>query len=537
MPHRPHRVARRPALVASLFLASSSLAASARAEELPRLWRTHAAPPAAALEWIAAEQHSHPAFGAAHAVELDLAVLEPLVASPERPLGVVVEFGSEQLELELERSELQPLYRVFRGHRAGSEDRCAFVVSTDGVASGWLEHGARRFALAQHGASATHVVREVREAGLRPCGCGAEHEVAGELEVAGAAPESVPAVTIDVIAFFTPAARRTQGSAAALASAIAGDIERANEANRRADVDLRFRLVHARETNYVEDGTGNDLARFRSTNDGFMDEVHGLRNQYGADLCTLITDFSSQFCGIAYLMTSPGSGFRSSAFSVNVRSCLGGTVVAHEMGHNLGCAHDRQNSSRGAYSYSFGYRTPDSAWRTVMAYTPGAGVTTWSSPQVVHQGQVMGTATEDNARTIRRTMSITAAFTAQQIIDAWVLDGGVPSGFGLVPILQAAGFANGLEAPTLRWAAAPNGAPGALVIGLVEARQPFFGGTLIPALQLPIPITGSFLATTSDISSLLTLPSGTALWLQALFLDPLSPQGVAMSHGLYLRRP
>ncbi|MBL8900321.1 MAG: hypothetical protein JNM84_22000 [Planctomycetes bacterium] len=537
MPRTALRAARRPALLASFLLASQALALGARAEELPQLWRTHAAPPAATLEWIAEQQQAHPAFGAAHAIALDLAVLEPLIAAPERPLGVAVELGAERLELVLERSELQPLYRVFRGHRAGSEDRCAFVVSSDGIASGWLEHGARRFALAQHGASATHVVREVREAQLRPCGCGAEHEVADELQVACNEPESIPAVTIDVIAFFTPAARRTQGSASALASVIGGDIERANEANLRANVDLRFRLVHARETSYVEDGTGNDLSRFRSTNDGVMDEVHGLRNQYGADLCTLITDFSSEFCGVAYLMTTPGSGFRSSAFSVNVRSCLGGTVVAHEMGHNLGCAHDRQNASRGAYSYSFGYRTPDSAWRTVMSYTPGAGVTTWSNPAVVHQGQAMGTATEDNARSIRNTMRITAAFTAQQILDAWVLDGGVPTGFGLVPILQAAGFVNGLEAPTLRFAAAPNGAPGALVIGLVEARQPFFGGTLIPALQLPIPITGSFFATTADISSLLTLPSGTELWLQALFLDPLAAQGVAMSHGLYLRRP
>ncbi|MBL8901047.1 MAG: hypothetical protein JNM84_25685 [Planctomycetes bacterium] len=524
-------------LRASSALLCFAFAAPSPGQEAPVLWRNAPAPSPAVLTWIAEEQRANPAFGAAHVVALDLAALQPLLDRPSEAQRVQVELGGAPCELVLERAERTPLHLVVRGRRANSDDRCALAIGENGACAGWFERGDRRYALVQHGASGAHVVREVIERALAPCGNHAAHEIATAPDPASPRIEGVAAVTIDVIAFFTPAARRGAGSAEALAAAVEADVQRANEANERASVDLRFRLVHARETSYVEDGTGNDLSRFQTNGDGIMDEVHGLRSLYGADLCTLITNQSSQFCGIAYVMTSPGAGFRPWAFSVNVRGCLGGTVVAHEIGHNLGCAHDRQNAGSGAYSYSFGYRTPDSAWRSVMAYSPGASVTTWSNPQVVHQGQAMGTATEDNARSIRRTMSVTAAFTPEQAIDFCVLDGGVSTGFGLVPILRGGGFVNGLEAPYLRWAGAPQGTPGALVIGLVEARTPFFAGILVPALQLSIPITGSFYATTVDASGLRTLPIGTELWLQALFFDPTAAQSMALSHGLRVRLP
>jgi hypothetical protein len=236
-------------------------------------------------------------------------------------------------------------------------------------------------------------------------------------------------------------------------------------------------------------------------------------------------------------MTGVGLGFRPWSFSVNVRGCLGSLVVAHEIGHNLGCAHDRQNAGSGAYSYSFGHRTPDSAWRSVMAYAPGTSVSTWSSPHVIHQGQAMGTATEDNARSIRNTMGVVEAFTSPQAIDFCTLDGGVRTGFGLMPFLLGQGYLNGAGPTFLRWGGVTAGSPGALVIGTIESRQPFFGGTLVPALQLAIPIQGSFFATTVDVSALRTLPSGMDLYLQAAFFDPTAVQGVAMSHGLLIAVP
>ena len=44
------------------------------------------------------------------------------------------------------------------------------------------------------------------------------------------------------------------------------------------------------------------LTDLRSTSAGHIDELHALRNDYGADLVTLIED-EPQYCGIAYRMT------------------------------------------------------------------------------------------------------------------------------------------------------------------------------------------------------------------------------------------
>jgi hypothetical protein len=76
----------------------------------------------------------------------------------------------------------------------------------------------------------------------------------------------------------------------------------------------------------------------------------------------------------------------------------------------MGSNHDRSNASSGAYSYSFGYRTPNNALKTVMAYYPGAITGRWSGPNVTYNSNVMGTTTEDNVRSLNNTGATVAAF-------------------------------------------------------------------------------------------------------------------------------
>ena len=110
-------------------------------------------------------------------------------------------------------------------------------------------------------------------------------------------------------------------------------------------------------------------------------------------------------------MTSVGVSFQQWCFSVVNYSCAtGGDVFAHELGHNMGSNHDRNNASSGAYSYSFGYRTPNNAVKTVMAYSPGAVTGRWSGPNVTYNNNVMGTTTEDNVRSLNNTGNTVAAF-------------------------------------------------------------------------------------------------------------------------------
>ena len=198
---------------------------------------------------------------------------------------------------------------------------------------------------------------------------------------------------IDVAVFYTPAAQ----TGAATLSGIAGIIglvdlmfENANAAYARSGVMQRVRLVRLQEVAYTEsEDSGTDLDRLTFRNDGFMDEVHGIRDEYGADLVHLISD-AKDVCGIAWRGPSESHGFGLTGYNCEI----GGYTFAHELGHNMGLSHDRyavrcsgqeygrpttcRNAIRNhPHPYSYGYvnqqafssgATRDRAWMTIMAY-------------------------------------------------------------------------------------------------------------------------------------------------------------------------
>ncbi|MBL8747112.1 MAG: hypothetical protein JNK58_12250, partial [Phycisphaerae bacterium] len=83
-------------------------------------------------------------------------------------------------------------------------------------------------------------------------------------------------------------------------------------------------------------------------------------------------------------------GFQSLAFGVTARANCGNYVYAHELGHNMGCAHDRNNAGGASHPFAYGYRTPGNSYRTVMAYSPGVWSPYFSNPNVIFQGFAMG---------------------------------------------------------------------------------------------------------------------------------------------------
>ena len=69
-------------------------------------------------------------------------------------------------------------------------------------------------------------------------------------------------------------------------------VEEANESFRISGIaNVKLRLVHAYETNYVEEGAHFDhVWRFADRGDGYMEEIHPLRDKYEADVAILIVD-------------------------------------------------------------------------------------------------------------------------------------------------------------------------------------------------------------------------------------------------------
>jgi hypothetical protein len=220
--------------------------------------------------------------------------------------------------------------------------------------------------------------------------------------------------TIDVLVAYTSEARSAAGGTSAMLNLIDLAISETNTGYSNSYVDQRVRLVQTVEVSYSEAGFDwyIALSRLKQTEDGHMDNLHDLRDQYSADMVLLIVEDYS-YCGLAYLMTNVSTSFSSWAFSIVNRLCATGYYTfAHELGHNMGSHHNRANAgTQGAYPYSYGFQALDYSFRTIMAYNCPGGcsrVNYWSNPNLTYYGQPMGvvhTAVDaaDNRRSLNNT--------------------------------------------------------------------------------------------------------------------------------------
>ncbi len=228
---------------------------------------------------------------------------------------------------------------------------------------------------------------------------------------------------VDLLVVYTPTARARQGGQAAMNALIALGVDLANQAYSNSGIAMQLRLARAAEVAYRESGNiSTDLTRLRKTTDGFMDQVHQLRNQYKADLVALIVDNGGGYCGIAYVMANgPRASFANYAFSVTDRECVANNTLTHELGHNMGNAHDRASGGTGVFAYSYGYRDTVGKFRTIMAYPcPNVScprVKYFSNPKILVNGRPAGvdhrinpTNSADNARSMNEVRTLVAGW-------------------------------------------------------------------------------------------------------------------------------
>jgi len=158
----------------------------------------------------------------------------------------------------------------------------------------------------------------------------------------------------------------------------------------------RMELAYLYEVSYSEVGGSleTDVNRLQNPSDGYMDEVHTLRDQYDADMCCVIQDGSSDYCGRAY-----GFDYTDDAnmFMVAEYNCIvGNYTLAHEFAHTQGCRHDNDNTLT-PFAYAHGYKQGPSSWRTIMAVFDADcdRLNYWSNPDVTSPQspfEAMGTA-------------------------------------------------------------------------------------------------------------------------------------------------
>ncbi|RMG86936.1 MAG: T9SS C-terminal target domain-containing protein [Bacteroidetes bacterium] len=215
-------------------------------------------------------------------------------------------------------------------------------------------------------------------------------------------------------------------AAADILSTIELYIEQYNDANANSLVGHEIELARAVEVNYAESFSGAthpdhsnwtsvpvDLLRFQNPSDGFMDNVHSLRNLYDADMCVLMTTNLAGWGGYAYDYAPPAS----KSFCAVVWNNGIPQTFAHELGHLLGMHHDTFVDGSSGYYHGYIDLSGPTTFRTIMSYSNACGATPcpvidyWSNPYVYYFGNVTGsTSTHNNARVSREHDHIIAKY-------------------------------------------------------------------------------------------------------------------------------
>ena len=114
-------------------------------------------------------------------------------------------------------------------------------------------------------------------------------------------------------------------------------VEETNAAYVLSGVESRLRLVHAYlDTDFSYPDNSDDimvdvLADYKNTGDGKSDNVHVLREQYGADVVAVLVGYSDGACGVGYVGPS-----KELMFSATSYVCATGVYTfGHEVGHNM----------------------------------------------------------------------------------------------------------------------------------------------------------------------------------------------------------
>jgi peptidyl-Asp metalloendopeptidase len=262
--------------------------------------------------------------------------------------------------------------------------------------------------------------------------------------------------TVDLVLGYTTGFANELGGNSQAVTRLQNLVDITNQAYSNSRINARIRLVRTVSVSYRDDTDNNDALEKLSGKsesgsipaDPAFTALRAARDQYGADLVSLVRRFrtpQNEGCGVAWLIGGDQSPIDNSdapwGYSVVSDDLDQGDLdetdnktyvcrletLAHELGHNMGQAHNTEDSdgTPGAHAYSYGYRESSlTGFYTVMAYrlddSSQKAIRYFANPNVVEAitGRTTGIANaSDNARSMAQTLPLIANFRPTMVAE------------------------------------------------------------------------------------------------------------------------
>ncbi|MGF6394318.1 M12 family metallo-peptidase [Pseudomonas plecoglossicida] len=287
------------------------------------------------------------------------------------------------------------------------------LVLSNGQVSGSLRWNGQVFRLLP--ASDGYVLEQVDGAKLPPDHASDDAPIASASQATGKPQPHEPGhATVRVLIVGTKNAGEAHEDLQALAHLA---IEESNLTYLNSGIDMSLELAAFRQLDYEQHSSSPDidLRRLVAPADGFMDDVHQMRDELKADVVVLLVDTIMEACGRA----SARPATADTAFAYVNLKCVGvwRFTTGHEIAHLQGASHEYFDDDDGPFVHGHGFiHEPENepGWRTVMATVEAANsvrVPFWSDPERLMDGVPMGDArTADNRRLLEETKWTVAGF-------------------------------------------------------------------------------------------------------------------------------
>ena len=305
------------------------------------------------------------------------------------------------------------------GNMKGTDETTFSLALDKSGAAGTVDMGARFFEIRGVDADAVGVL-EIDRAKLSPDDDESGATVQPPPTATGSAPPPAAKggkiTTFRVLIVYSTAAAQQAGRNVNTIATIA--VMNLNTALRQSQINAQASLVGTVVVTTVPDNLGNTPLQTLMA----VGPLKRLRVEKEADIVTaIVTQLPGVLRGKGNIFRGSAREFAPDAYSVVKFAAVMTYTYAHEVGHNLGCAHDDQGGGRFINSHGYQVRTETTGqkrvgFRTVMARggdCPGDScprVLHFSDPNVQYGNRPTGTADRNNAETIRLTISDVARF-------------------------------------------------------------------------------------------------------------------------------